>query len=485
MNFKENDKLNREHYADFLIEILSNNKRYKRESDTSSFVMAIDSSWGTGKTTFLNMLKNKMLEIEDNNYVIINYNAWKSDAWKNPFETLMCTILEDDIFNIKDDINNLKSLGKDLKEVAKVVGKGFIKKQTEKILPKEIVEEIDKKLFDSGDYKKALNNISSDYDFFKEYKEYCDSVDSMKKKMKEICEKKQLIIFIDELDRCRPHFAIELLEVVKHLFDVDNMIFVFALDINQLSYSVQSIYGTGIDSAGYLCRFFDYISKLPRPNTDIYIDSLIKKNKLINHSLSYEVNFNEYFITVTFASTFKELANLYNLSLRDINTIYSNFLIFERMELIDSHNLKAYQLYLLLMIMKYKDVNCFNKLFIRKENVIDELFISNLSKLNRKLYDYEKILRFIEKNQLIKDFDMGEGYKILRVNINEKKIEYKKANIYNTYFESLEMQKKFSDVLFYKDILNWEKIKELHIKDFLHRKLEMFDFSWNNENDSL
>ena len=217
------------------------------------------------------MLENKMISIENNNYTIINYNAWKSDAWKNPFETLMYTILENKIFNSTDDVNNLKEIGKDLKEVAKNIGKGFIKKQLGKLVSEDVIEILDKEVIKSGDYKRFINNTSIDYDFFKEYKEYNDSIESMKKNLKQVCEKTQLIVFIDELDRCKPTFAIELLEMIKHLFDVENIVFVFALDITQLSYSVQSVYGAGIDSTGYLCRFFDYISKLPKFDTDTYI----------------------------------------------------------------------------------------------------------------------------------------------------------------------------------------------------------------------
>ena len=162
MNFKNDDKLNREHFADFLIEIITNNKKYKRECDSNSFVLAIDSSWGTGKTTFLNMLENKMSNIENNNYTIIHYNAWKSDAWKNPFETLMYTILENKVFNTVDDNNNLK-------EVAKNIGKGFMKKQLSKIISEDFVEALDKEVIQSGDWKRFVNNKSIDYDFFKEY----------------------------------------------------------------------------------------------------------------------------------------------------------------------------------------------------------------------------------------------------------------------------------------------------------------------------
>lgn len=481
MNFKDDDKLNREHFAEFLIEIITNHKRYKRESDSNSFVLAIDSSWGTGKTTFLKMLENKMNETQNNIYTIINYNAWKSDAWKNPFETLMYTILENEIFNATDDINNLKEIGKDLKEVAKSVGKGFLKKQLSKIVSEEVINEIDEKLVKSGDCKRFIDNNSINYDFFAEYKEYQNSIKKMKENLKKVCTKTKLVIFIDELDRCRPTFSIELLEMIKHLFDVENMVFIFALDISQLSYSVQSVYGTGIDSAGYLCRFFDYISKLPKFDVNTYINSIIQKTKLINFDLKKEINKQNFFTQITFDSTFKDLANLYNLSLRDINTIYSSFLLFEKMELSEVRNLQMYQWYLLLMIMKYKDSKCFHKMFIEKDDLYDEIFIKQISKLDRKEYNYTSIISFINKDYRLKNIDSGNGYTIDSVDTVNKKIKYSKNDGFHFTNETLKKDQIYNDILSYNDLTKWEQIKDLYTKDFIHRKLEMFDFSWKEE----
>lgn len=487
MNFKDDDKLNREKYADFLIEIITNNKKYKRESDSNSFVLAIDSSWGTGKTTFLNMLEDKMINIKDNKYTIVKYNAWKSDAWKNPFETLMYTILENKIFNATDDENNLKQIGKDLKDIAKEIGKGFIKKQFSKIISEDIIEEIDEKIIQSGDYKKFVNNKSFEYDFFKEYKQYNNSIESMKKNLRKVCEKTQMIVFIDELDRCKPTFAIELLEMIKHLFDVENMTFIFALDIGQLSYSVQSVYGSGIDSTGYLCRFFDYISKLPKVDTDTYIDSILEKNKLLNYDLKKEYNNQGIFKQITFSSIFKELANLYNLSLRDINTIYSNFLLFEKMELSKVRNINAYELYLLLLVMKYKDSSCFEKIFIKKSKINKEDFIEKAKILIEDTYKSRGLLEFIIQNdEIIEKMDIAgdynPGFKIKKVDIQQRKITIRKNESFAaSYEESFKEDSVFCNVLFYTDIIKWEEIKNLHLKDFIHRKLEMFDFSWKNE----
>ena len=70
---------------------------------------------------------------------------------------------------------------------------------------------------------------------------------------------KPLLFFIDELDRCRPTFAIEMLERIKHLFDVKNMVFVLSIDKKQLEAITAAVYGERIDASEYLRRFIDLV----------------------------------------------------------------------------------------------------------------------------------------------------------------------------------------------------------------------------------
>ena len=78
------------------------------------------------------------------------------------------------------------------------------------------------------------------------------------------------MLLVDELDRCRPTYAVQILEKMKHLFNVPNIIFVLAVDRNQLGYSIQSMYGQGMDVSGYLRRFIDLDFNLPVPAADAF-----------------------------------------------------------------------------------------------------------------------------------------------------------------------------------------------------------------------
>jgi hypothetical protein len=87
----------------------------------------------------------------------------------------------------------------------------------------------------------------------------------------------KLVVFIDELDRCRPNFAIELLERIKHLFDIPNIIFVLSIDKQQLEASTAAVYGAAINAAEYLRRFIDLEYGIPAANSKRYTENLIKR----------------------------------------------------------------------------------------------------------------------------------------------------------------------------------------------------------------
>ena len=86
---------------------------------------------------------------------------------------------------------------------------------------------------------------------------------------------KPLVIAIDELDRCRPSYAVELLEIAKHFFSVDGIVFVLAIDKSQLTHAIKALYGNEFDSIGYLRRFIDLDFQLPEPDRTKFMVQLL------------------------------------------------------------------------------------------------------------------------------------------------------------------------------------------------------------------
>lgn len=109
----------------------------------------------------------------------------------------------------------------------------------------------------------------------------------IKKRLKELTERKKslvtlkvlmqgavtdcngkIVIFVDELDRCSPAYAIRFLERIKHLFDIDGVVFVLLWNRQQIQHAVRAFYGQHTDGQMYLDRFVDYPLQLPNHHLD-------------------------------------------------------------------------------------------------------------------------------------------------------------------------------------------------------------------------
>ena len=97
----------------------------------------------------------------------------------------------------------------------------------------------------------------------------------MRKFVADNAAEKPVVFFVDELDRCNPHYAVAVLERIKHLFDIPNIIFVLAINKKELCNAIQGFYGsTNINSEEYLRRFIDIEYTLSKPKMDVYCKHL-------------------------------------------------------------------------------------------------------------------------------------------------------------------------------------------------------------------
>lgn len=493
----ENDRLNREKYADFLTEIVGNPEKYKRISDSKSLSIAIDSSWGTGKTTFIDMWKDKLESLKNKEdkerFIVIKYNAWKNDFVENPFESLVYTIINHKVFDSQNEIEGAEQAGKNLLKLGIKLGKILVKLKVSNQLGEEVKDAVGKTVENLLDLNIDAFKYANDFlknkktkmdNFFEDYKEYLKTIEELKEELGKVSKKKNIIIIVDELDRCKPLFAIRLLESVKHIFDVPNVSFVFALDMEQLSHSIKCIYGQNMDASGYLCRFFDYISKMPKADTRDYIRSLVKGSPLNRNSISEFDKSNGIEEIIEFSDIFENFSRNMNLSLRDINTIYSNFLILEQLELKNVNCMRAYSLYLMLLILKYKYTEVFNRIFITNNcDISNEAILKNYSNGKNKYFNSNVFKTIMEREKIGRILFSVQNK---RERVYEQQIDYNgKAIIYDIdYFDKVAITASdtinVSNCLFYDDIKKWDKIKNKPLVKYIQEKLEFFDFEWEN-----
>lgn len=263
----EYDKLNRKNIAMNLIDIL-------QKFDTSDgLIIAIDSAWGGGKTTFIKMWKNML----DSKSKIPNFyfSAWEDDHTKEPLVAIFSE-LHSYLKSIKIDNGKLEKLfniakkifAKTLPSISTTMAQ-YLLVNILKIDNKSLQKIIES--FSENTATILLESYEKEKETIKQLKELLSNI------IENVGKSKPFIIFIDELDRTRPTYAIEMLETIKHLFGIPNLIFVISIDKAQLSKSIQAVYGD-IDTQNYLRRFFDLEFILPKQTNDFlaYLDEIYK-----------------------------------------------------------------------------------------------------------------------------------------------------------------------------------------------------------------
>ena len=283
-------------------------------SETNPLVIGLNGAWGTGKTF---VLKRWQQELEMSGYKSIYFNAWEDDFCDDPLIAIIGQ-LSDSLKGAK-----FKKIAETVKEHLKSIlienARGFLSKTTGLTISDEALE----KLADQA---------------LKSYSEQRANKDRLKNELEKMSKavkaqtRHPLIFIIDELDRCRPTFAIELLERVKHIFNIPNMVFIFGINRNELCAAVKSVYGE-IDADVYIRRFFDMEFTLPKPNAEEFCKNLIVKYKLgaffsemskfADHNM-HRKDFNDIDLY------FPLLCSHFNLSLRDIEHCMTSMIFASR-----------------------------------------------------------------------------------------------------------------------------------------------------------
>lgn len=254
----ENDALNRHRFASVLNSII------EVYSDTG-IVLSINGEWGAGKTTFVRMWRQLLI---DNGYRTLYFNAWKTDFYDDALTSILGELKSE--FQCNERFNDIIEKGSKISlSIGEAVIKGLLKK------------------FSGVEIDALAAGVSALKDQFAEsveaYSKRKTSLDDFKQSLSELVASesngKPVIFFIDELDRCKPDYAVQVLENIKHLFEVPNIVFVVSVNEKQLQYAVQGFYGSNnIDGKEYLRRFFDFSLDLPKPNLSEYAKVLYQKH---------------------------------------------------------------------------------------------------------------------------------------------------------------------------------------------------------------
>ncbi len=262
------DELGREYTAEKLTTFLKNTDE--------PIVLSINAEWGQGKTTFIKMWR-QMLNNEG--FPSLYYSAWENDFNNDALVTIIGEI-ENEVENIfKVDGKKSKQIKQHLNKTKDIGGE--ILSNSLPFLIKILTSGlIDSEKINSDEIGNLAKNIAQEQ--IKKYQQSKNQVTAFKETLTKLAQDLKpdndlpLVIFVDELDRCRPSFALEVLERIKHLFSTPNVIFVLAIDKSQLLESIKTVYGQNLNSSGYLKRFIDLEFVLPVPDISRFSKAIIK-----------------------------------------------------------------------------------------------------------------------------------------------------------------------------------------------------------------
>jgi hypothetical protein len=252
-----NDWLERKGFAIQLTNIVENNKQ-------GEVVIGLSGQWGEGKTTFVKMWQKHM---ENKDIASIYFDAFEYDYIEDVFLSLAIEIYNYAKINGLTAQEDYLNKSKNTYHLLQAIIAKTSPINIDSSLQEKLVDNEDQP-FDIAKIIKDNLNFSLDNAFEQALKKK-EVFRDFKKSLSQLATQSSnqdipLIIIIDELDRCKPSFAVEILEKIKHLFLVEGVVFVLSMHHEQLEESIKKVYGQNIDAHTYLQKFIDYPTRLPK-----------------------------------------------------------------------------------------------------------------------------------------------------------------------------------------------------------------------------
>lgn len=253
-------------------------------------VIALDGAWGSGKSFFLKCWVGEHKNHNANTQTVY-FDAFKHDFLDDPLIALtdaIATRFEKDErlapAESANRVEKLKKLGWVLGKSSAKIGVSVAGHYAKKLVGEECLEEFGKELEKASDKGVATledevktlidSDIGKDESetFWREQRAKIVAMAAFREALMELTEpnkegepQRKLVIVVDELDRCRPDYALSLLEIIKHFFNVGRVHFVLGVNLEELQNSVRARYGSGVDAAKYLQKFISLTAPLKGP----------------------------------------------------------------------------------------------------------------------------------------------------------------------------------------------------------------------------
>ena len=271
----QNDRLERREFGTGVCRLLS--------YGSNSGVIIVDGAWGTGKSTFLKMLAEQARRSDENReaMIAIEINAWENDAFGEPIEHIARIFREGLETQTVGQLprTRLRRIWLRIKAISiwiarqpkiSTFGEAFLRlswvKNVEPALAALNMVLLLGKIADcTGAHEQGLQNLRRDLarEAARLHRHRKSGVPS------------RIVMIIDELDRCRPDYAVRFLETIKHVFEIDHVAYLIAINREQLVNSMKGVYGEAFDAEGYLERFGDVWLRFPDTPRENFVGGVV------------------------------------------------------------------------------------------------------------------------------------------------------------------------------------------------------------------
>ena len=325
------DVLGRTQFANALKDLVSDAKE--------PLVIALNGGWGTGKTFFLDrwveFLRSNSIEGKELPYAI-SYNAWQDDDLDDPLLALVGQLHHYLHSKARDKDSPVKESLKSKMDAAYETGK-------------KVAAKVSKHLGGVVEHYTGLNPDALVRDFAnfqaQRVEDYSSAIKSridLKNRIGNLAKavwdatSHPFVVVIDDLDRCRPSFAVSLMERIKHLFNVPYMVFILGIDLRQFECSLRNVYGADFDADNYLHRLIDLELMLPSPSYNMFLSMLMDQYHILEYHGRILGNdaLDNRAVAAEVKSVIVYLAERYQMSLRAVERVVRDFVLIERIHLI-------------------------------------------------------------------------------------------------------------------------------------------------------
>ena len=311
------DVLDRKEFIENIIKIV---EYYAEKKQSVSF--SIQGPWGSGKSWIINKVYNELYDMQDfdscgSKYCIFTYNAWDFDYYDEPLISLFISI-----YKQLNNENVLFIKNEKTREKVKVLFETLKDCFLEELKPIPLIGSIINFKQDYDETRESLHDTIRKYDYHFDINQIMEATING---LRRIANQKQLVIIVDELDRCLPEYAIKVLERMHHISkNVQNIQIIYSIDKNQIEETVRNIYGQKVNASDYLKKFFGFGFNLSSGNLNEQF-SIKYKNLFKNFDFIFCDNFDKEkgFSAILLETNMRERENIIQ-KVELINSILNN-----------------------------------------------------------------------------------------------------------------------------------------------------------------